>query len=84
VDGADSVDLVFVNMYCIKISIVFIGKIGHDATRDGQAHSENVDHDEDLILGHAPESDQEVIFYHMGTQPTCVPNRGGLITAILR
>jgi hypothetical protein len=48
----------------VKRSVVLIREVSNDATRDGNAHSKDVNEDEELILHHVSKGDQEKVFEH--------------------
>lgn len=52
-------------MYGIEGVIVFVGKVPYNALGNGHAHPKHINEDEELILHHAAERNQKVIFNHV-------------------
>jgi len=65
-DGADPINACLIFMNAIKRIIVFIGKVAGNTLSNRHRHAKHINKNEELILHHASESDQHIIFKHGG------------------
>ena len=63
-NGSNSVQGTGVLMVFVKTRIVIVVEIRDDAAGDGDAHSNNVDEDVQLVLEEIPECDEQIILDH--------------------
>ena len=58
------INLRTVGVVAIKCCLIFISKIGDYTTSNRYSHTEYIDEDEELVLHHISECDEEEIFEH--------------------
>ena len=62
--GANPVNLRTIGMVSIKCCLIFVSKIGNNTAGNGYSHTEHIDEDEELVLHHISEGNEEEIFEH--------------------